>query len=109
MGLANSTRLWINGGYTPDELRDLSGSYSGPTTIVPGSTNAAKLLSEAAPQMKQMGFSVDLDRNASEIPTYTYKDGIDGPVTKSVKKVYPNDPCPCGSGKKYKKCCGKNK
>ncbi len=22
-------------------------------------------------------------------------------------KVYPNDPCPCGSGRKYKKCCGK--
>ncbi|WP_347475649.1 SEC-C metal-binding domain-containing protein [Clostridium sp. SY8519] len=22
--------------------------------------------------------------------------------------MYPNDPCPCGSGKKYKKCCGKN-
>lgn len=25
------------------------------------------------------------------------------------EKVYPNDPCPCGSGKKYKKCCGKIK
>lgn len=25
------------------------------------------------------------------------------------QKVYPNDPCPCGSGKKYKKCCGKNR
>lgn len=24
------------------------------------------------------------------------------------EKVYPNDPCPCGSGRKYKKCCGKN-
>ena len=24
-------------------------------------------------------------------------------------KIYPNDPCPCGSGKKYKKCCGKAK
>ena len=24
------------------------------------------------------------------------------------KKVYPNDPCPCGSGKKYKQCCGRN-
>ncbi len=24
------------------------------------------------------------------------------------KKIYPNDPCPCGSGKKYKKCCGRN-
>lgn len=23
------------------------------------------------------------------------------------KKIYPNDPCPCGSGKKYKKCCGR--
>lgn len=28
------------------------------------------------------------------------------PVVKA-QKVYPNDPCPCGSGKKYKKCCGK--
>lgn len=28
------------------------------------------------------------------------------PVVKD-KKIYPNDPCPCGSGKKYKKCCGK--
>ena len=23
------------------------------------------------------------------------------------RKIYPNDPCPCGSGKKYKKCCGR--
>lgn len=30
-----------------------------------------------------------------------------GTVVKAAK-VYPNDPCPCGSGKKYKKCCGKN-
>lgn len=28
------------------------------------------------------------------------------PVVKE-KKIYPNDPCPCGSGKKYKKCCGR--
>lgn len=26
---------------------------------------------------------------------------------KNQKKIYPNDPCPCGSGKKYKKCCGR--
>ncbi len=26
---------------------------------------------------------------------------------KNVQKIYPNDTCPCGSGKKYKKCCGK--
>ena len=27
------------------------------------------------------------------------------PVRTAAKKVGPNDPCPCGSGKKYKKCC----
>ena len=31
-----------------------------------------------------------------------------GPVKRENAKVYPNDPCPCGSGKKYKKCCGKD-
>lgn len=30
-----------------------------------------------------------------------------GPKVNTTKKVYPNDPCPCGSGKKYKNCCGK--
>ena len=30
------------------------------------------------------------------------------PKKREEKKVYPNDPCPCGSGKKYKKCCGRN-
>ncbi len=31
------------------------------------------------------------------------------PKKRSSAKIYPNDPCPCGSGKKYKNCCGKNK
>ena len=30
-----------------------------------------------------------------------------GPVKREAEKVYPNSPCPCGSGKKYKQCCGK--
>lgn len=30
-------------------------------------------------------------------------------VVRKQKKIYPNDPCPCGSGRKYKKCCYKNK
>ncbi len=30
-----------------------------------------------------------------------------GPVKRESAKVYPNDPCPCGSGKKYKQCCGR--
>ncbi|MDD6038570.1 MAG: preprotein translocase subunit SecA [bacterium] len=30
------------------------------------------------------------------------------PKKRETKKVYPNDPCPCGSGKKYKQCCGRS-
>lgn len=35
-----------------------------------------------------------------------YHDGTMGPRPRRVEKVGRNDPCPCGSGKKYKKCCG---
>ena len=41
--------------------------------------------------------------------TGTNKDesGPRKPVQRTEKKIYPNDPCPCGSGKKYKQCCGR--
>ncbi|MCB7305258.1 preprotein translocase subunit SecA [Bariatricus massiliensis] len=41
--------------------------------------------------------------------TGTNKDdsAVKAPKVRSEKKVYPNDPCPCGSGKKYKQCCGR--
>lgn len=39
-------------------------------------------------------------------PTTTGGDGTNTPITKKAK-VGRNDPCPCGSGKKYKHCCGK--
>ena len=41
--------------------------------------------------------------------TGTNKDetGPKKPVQRAEKKIYPNDPCPCGSGKKYKQCCGR--
>lgn len=37
-----------------------------------------------------------------------YKEQKKSTTVVNEAKVYPNDPCPCGSGKKYKKCCGKN-
>lgn len=36
-----------------------------------------------------------------------YKEQKSSTTIVKDKKVYPNDPCPCGSGKKYKKCCGR--
>ena len=37
-----------------------------------------------------------------------YKEEKASHTVRKENKVYPNDPCPCGSGKKYKKCHGKN-
>ena len=41
--------------------------------------------------------------------TGTTKDesAVRAPKKRENKKIYPNDPCPCGSGKKYKQCCGR--
>ncbi len=41
--------------------------------------------------------------------TGTNKDdtSVKKPIQRKEDKVYPNDPCPCGSGKKYKQCCGR--
>ena len=36
-----------------------------------------------------------------------YKEQKESTTIRKEQKIYPNDPCPCGSGKKYKKCCGR--
>ena len=50
-----------------------------------------------------------LERKEVAKPMSTNRDdSAKGPVRRTEKKVFPNDPCPCGSGKKYKQCCGRN-
>ena len=50
-----------------------------------------------------------VEREPAAEVTGTNKDGASAqaPVQREEKKIYPNDPCPCGSGKKYKQCCGR--
>lgn len=95
----NHTRMQIHRGYTPMEMMEMDmreGYYPQQSVIVPGSTQAANLLQSASKKLAAKGIKYDLDSTAT-----TVTDG------KTSKKVYPNDPCPCGSGKKYKKCCGR--
>jgi preprotein translocase subunit SecA len=47
------------------------------------------------------------EKVAEPIQTNRGDEGSKKPVVKG-QKVGRNDPCPCGSGKKYKKCCGKD-
>ncbi len=95
----NHTRLQIHRGHTPNEIMQSDikrGHFAKPPVIVPGSTIAANMLKNASAELATMGVKVDFDSNATVV--------ADGEMQK---KIYPNDPCPCGSGKKYKKCCGR--
>lgn len=105
----NNTRMLVNRGWTPNEIRKQMPTAPGGKmpTIVPMSSEAARLLGEAADELKERGFDIDLDHDADEITTMSMPDGISGKTVVGKKKIYPNDPCPCGSGKKYKKCCGR--
>ena len=106
--LNNTTPMLYNRGFRPEDLmpREMESIRTNGLTIVPGSTQAAGMLAEAQEQLRAMGVHIDLNSNAKEIDT-----AFISPNRKTVitgkKKIYPNDPCPCGSGKKYKNCCGR--
>ena len=107
--LNNTTPMLHNRGFRPEVLmpREKESIRRNGLTIVPGSAQAAGMLAEAQDQLRAMGVHIDLNSNARKIDT-----AFISPDRKTVitgkKKIYPNDPCPCGSGKKYKNCCGRH-
>lgn len=108
MPIANSTRMLVNRGNKPSELMAKCRFDSNKAPVITaGSSHAADMLKQLGPKLQGMGFNVDLDSNADHIPVMGFPNGLDGKTEIKEKKIYPNDPCPCGSGKKYKKCCGK--
>ncbi len=50
---------------------------------------------------------VEREQVAKVTGTNRDESAVRAPKRRDTKKVYPNDPCPCGSGKKYKQCCGR--
>lgn len=109
--LNNNTRMQIHRGHTPNEMMRKGmeeDRLSQKPIVVPGSTEAASLLKSASEELKEMGVCVDFDSNAVIVPNNSSQNNVFGQVDNSFKKIYPNDPCPCGSGKKFKKCCGKH-
>ncbi len=105
----NNTRMQIHRGHTPNEMMRKGmeeGRFSQRTTVVPGSAEAASLLKSASEELKEMGVCVDFDSNAVIVPNNFSQNNVSGQAANSIKKIYPNDSCPCGSGKKFKKCCG---
>ena len=78
MNVNNNTRMLDFRGYTPNEIARMS-SPEAPSNVMPS--------------ILPMG-------SIAATPSFI-------PSNAATKKIYPNDPCPCGSGKKYKKCCGR--
>lgn len=105
--LWNNTRLLANKGHTPNEIASTYSFKNGKLpTIVPVSSNAAKLLEDSKVDLENRGLKIDLDSTAQKMDVVNVTSNGEI-ISKREKKVYPNDPCPCGSGKKFKKCCGR--
>lgn len=107
MEVNNNTRMIYNRGHKPMELSTRMFRRNGKmSTIVPGSSHMAEMLMQEKDEIEFMGFNLDFDSNATEIPVTSISRDRKT-IQTNIKKVYPNDPCPCGSGKKFKKCCGR--
>lgn len=84
-GLINNTRLPCNRGFTPNELANRFGM---------GQINSVAAVSAA---------NRDIGLTFREIGLAA----VQSTFVREGEKIGRNDPCPCGSGKKYKKCCGR--
>ena len=86
MVMFNNTRIPENRGYTPNEIRK----------IMPDKDGISDEVLDKLKNLEFIGFDSEITNNVIPFPANK----------TSQPKIYPNDPCPCGSGKKYKKCCG---
>ncbi len=69
----------------------------------------ASIQEETVKTMFSLRIEQKIERKQVAQPMATNKDDslAKAPKKRTDDKVYPNDPCPCGSGKKYKQCCGR--
>ena len=108
---SNTTRMPCNCGYTPDEIMQMTPPEErfksltlGPNirkSIQTGEIDIEDLCRQIlAMELPSEALRFDLLKQLADIKS-------SAPKSKKQKKVGRNDPCPCGSGKKYKRCCGK--
>ncbi len=112
-------RKWMDHIDDMDQLRQGAGlqAYGQKDPLVEYKLNGYDMFDEMTQNIKEetvrLLFRVRIEQKVEREQvakvTGTNKDDTiqKGPVKRTEDKVYPNDPCPCGSGKKYKQCCGK--
>ena len=114
-------RKWMNHIDDMDQLRQGIGlqAYGQRDPLVEYKMNAYEMFENMTESIKEDTIHVlchirieqKVEREQVAKVTGTNKDesGPRRPAKRESVKIYPNDPCPCGSGKKYKNCCGKNR
>ena len=112
-------RKWMDHIDDMDQLRQGAGlqAYGQKDPLVEYKLNGYEMFDEMTQNIKEetvrLLFHVRIEQKVEREQvakvTGTNKDDTlqKGPVKRMEAKVYPNDPCPCGSGKKYKQCCGR--
>ena len=114
-------RKWMNHIDDMDQLRQGIGlqAYGQRDPLVEYKMNAYEMFENMTESINEDTIRVlchirieqKVEREQVAKVTGTNKDesGPRRPAKRESVKIYPNDPCPCGSGKKYKNCCGKNR
>ena len=107
----NTTRMPCNRGHTPVEIRQMTPSEQRLRSLSPG-PNIRKSLQTGEMDIEDFRRHILTTKMPSEaIRSDLLKQLADikppAPRPEKQKKVGRNAPCPCGSGKKYKRCCGK--
>ena len=112
-------RKWMDHIDDMDQLRQGAGlqAYGQKDPLVEYKLNGYEMFDEMTQNIKEetvrLLFRVRIEQKVEREQvakvTGTNKDDTvqKGPVKRAEAKIYPNDPCPCGSGKKYKQCCGR--
>lgn len=112
-------RKWMDHIDDMDQLRQGAGlqAYGQKDPLVEYKLNGYEMFDEMTQNIREetvrLLFHVRIEQKVEREQvakvTGTNKDDTlqKGPVKRMEAKVYPNDPCPCGSGKKYKQCCGR--
>ena len=107
----NTTRMPCNRGYTPDEMVQMTPPEERFKSLSLG-PNIRKSLQTGEMDIEDFRkqiLTMELPSEAMRFDLLKQLADIEtsAPRAGKQKKVGRNDPCPCGSGKKYKRCCGK--
>lgn len=107
ISMNNNTRMPANNGYTPIEAEKLREEYGFESDTCFVSEIELDEAHEKERSEKSKKFNRSLNKMRGLFNEFALSQMIKNPPEKK-KKIGRNEPCPCGSGKKYKKCCGMN-